>query len=284
MKFSANEVGHRIKAVRTEKKMTQSELCGTEITRNHLSLIESGKSLPSVGTLCYLAERLEVPIGYFFSSDRESESKYANLFAADDAKSAYIEKDYAKCIEICEKIPPALRGDELSFMLAKSHLESALLCADRLEVTSARNHLMLASDEARHSCYISSDFLPAVKYYELLIKNISTGDIPLLLTDLHEASSLVSVELILYMKMLLGDCSIRLTSTRHRQHAAAVKARRDGDHEGAFALLSELAELSSLPFYMRYHVYNDLEICADRIGEFKAAYTAAKRKLELMNI
>lgn len=264
--------------------MTQSELCGPQITRNQLSLIESGKSLPSVGTLCYLAERLEVPIGFFFSSDGESESKYANLFAADDAKASFAEQNFDSCIEICEKIPPAMRGDELSFMLARSHLSAALLCAEHLDVTSARNHLTLAAEEAQRSCYISSDFLPAVKYYELLIKSVSTGDIPLLLTDLHEASSLVPVELILYMKMLLGDCSIRLTSSRHRQHAAAVKARRDGDHEGAFALLSELAELSTLPFYMRYHVYNDLELCADRIGEFKAAYTAAKRKLELMNL
>ncbi len=284
MKFSSDEIGRRIKTVRNEKKMTQSELCGSEITRNHLSLIESGRSLPSVGTLCYIAERLDVPIGYFFSSDSESESKYINLFAADEAKVAFIESDFDKCIEICEKLPQTLRGDELSFMLARSHFSAALQCAERLEISPAINHLHLAADEAKRSCYTSGDLAAAVKYYELLIRSTSTGELPLMLTDIHEASTLVPAELILYIKMLLGDTGAPLTSTHHRRHAAAVKARRDGDFEGAFAVLNELAGLSSLPYYMRYHVYDDLELCAYRIGQFEAAYNAAKRKLELMHI
>lgn len=284
MKFSSSDIGRRIKSVRTEKKMTQSQLCGTEITRNHLSLIESGKSLPSVGTLCYIAERLDVPIGYFFSSDSESESKYVNLFAAEEAKTAYTAHNFEKCIEICEKLPQTFRGDELSFMLARARFFSALQCADKLDIPAALKHLQLAVDEAKRSCYTSDDLASAVKYYELLIRSTSTGEIPLLLTDIHEASSLVPAELILYMKMLLGDMGAPLTSTRHRQHAVAVKARRDGDFEGAYAVLNELAGLSSLPYYMRYHVYDDLELCAYRIGEFEAAYNAAKRKLELMHL
>ena len=103
MKNTTNDIGKRIKAVRTEKKMTQNELCGTEITRNHLSLIESGKSLPSIGTLCYIAERLDIPVGYFFSGDKESEAKFANLFAADEAKQSFNSREFLKCIQICEK-------------------------------------------------------------------------------------------------------------------------------------------------------------------------------------
>ena len=288
MKYSTNDIGKRIKAVRTEKKMTQNEICGTEITRNHLSLIESGKSLPSIGTLCYIAERLDIPVGFFFSDNKESESKFASLFAADEARQAYVARDYEKCIRICEMIPSSLRNDEVSFMLARSNLSSAILSADKLELSSAFSHLRRADEASKQCCYLGADFSSALKYYELLFKSMTRGEIPLLLTDVHEASSYVQIELIMYMKMLLSEkfdfSDAVFTSSRHRQHAEAVKARRRGDHEGAYTILLELSELSSLPYYMRYHVYNDLELCADRIGEFRTAYNAAKRKLGLMNI
>ena len=53
-------VGLRLKELRLRRGMTQKELSGDRITRNMLSLIESGSASPSVSTLLYLAERLEV--------------------------------------------------------------------------------------------------------------------------------------------------------------------------------------------------------------------------------
>ena len=57
------ELGKRIKEARIARKMTQSELVGDFITRNMLSRIESGNACPSVKTLEYLANRLELPPG-----------------------------------------------------------------------------------------------------------------------------------------------------------------------------------------------------------------------------
>ena len=64
-------IGNKIKNLRTEKLMTQSELAGTEITRNMLSRIENGSALPSLGTIIYLARRLGVPAGYLLSEGDE---------------------------------------------------------------------------------------------------------------------------------------------------------------------------------------------------------------------
>lgn len=49
--MNSEELGKRIKEARLAKKMTQSELVGTFITRNMLSRIESGNACPSVKTL-----------------------------------------------------------------------------------------------------------------------------------------------------------------------------------------------------------------------------------------
>ncbi len=59
------ELGQRLRQARLEKGLSQRQLCGQEITRNMLSQIENGSARPSMDTLCYLAARLEKPVGYF---------------------------------------------------------------------------------------------------------------------------------------------------------------------------------------------------------------------------
>ena len=62
-------IGEKIKKLRTDKMMTQSELVGGEITRNMLSCIENGAANPSMDTVSYIARRLNVSVAYL---DRKS--------------------------------------------------------------------------------------------------------------------------------------------------------------------------------------------------------------------
>lgn len=288
MKNSVNDIGKKLKALRMEKNLTQSELCGTEITRNHLSLIESGKSLPSLSTLCYISERLDVPVGYFFSGDEQTEAKFANLFTIEDAKESYAAENYSKCVQICEIIPSSLRGDEISLLLAMARLRLALAAAERLDISAAMQNLKGAAEASQRSFYLSSDFTSAVSYYELLFSSLAVKEIPRRLADLREASSYVPVDLILYFRMLFNKKHIssaaELTSELHREHAEALTAKGDSDFGTAFTILKKLSENPSLPYYMRYHVYDDLEICADMISEFRTAYEAAKLKMNMMSL
>ena len=56
------ELGRRLKSARLAKKMTQSDVVGSFITRNMLSQIESGTATPSMKTLEYLSGVLELPL------------------------------------------------------------------------------------------------------------------------------------------------------------------------------------------------------------------------------
>ena len=56
------ELGERIKQTRLARGLSQRALCGDRITRNMLSLIESGKANPAMDTLQYLAARLGVGV------------------------------------------------------------------------------------------------------------------------------------------------------------------------------------------------------------------------------
>lgn len=253
MKNSINNIGSKIKAVRRQRNMTQNELCGTELTRNHLSLIESGKSLPSVKTICYIAERLDIPVGFLFSDDANEDARFANFFVADELRAFYSDRDYNKVITVCETIPDNMKSDEICYLYAMSLYAYAFSFAERFDFTEA-SALMKAASKIQQRCsYLSKDFTKATEYYQKLFSAVTADVIPQELYDLHEASSYVPCELILYHSFLAGNKveSGFFTNLRLRQHTEAVYLRDSGDVKHAFVLLFELSELSSLPYYMK---------------------------------
>ncbi|MBO4399366.1 MAG: helix-turn-helix transcriptional regulator [Lachnospiraceae bacterium] len=74
------ELGKIIKDARLAKKMTQSEVVGTFITRNMLSQIESGVAVPSIKTLEYLSRKLDISIQMLSAGDK---SERASVTPAD---------------------------------------------------------------------------------------------------------------------------------------------------------------------------------------------------------
>ena len=65
------ELGEKIRAARLGAGLSQRQLCGEEITRNMLSLIENGSARPSMKTLEYLARKLGKPLSYFLDAHAE---------------------------------------------------------------------------------------------------------------------------------------------------------------------------------------------------------------------
>ena len=59
------ELGEKLRQARMEAGLSQRQLCGEEITRNMLSLIENGSAKPSMKTLQYLASRLGQSVSFF---------------------------------------------------------------------------------------------------------------------------------------------------------------------------------------------------------------------------
>ncbi|MEH7387703.1 helix-turn-helix transcriptional regulator, partial [Bacillus sp. JJ1521] len=55
-------LGERIRKLRKQKKLTLEELAGTKLTKGMLSLIENNKANPSMESLTYIAERLEIEL------------------------------------------------------------------------------------------------------------------------------------------------------------------------------------------------------------------------------
>ncbi len=63
------ELGEKLRQARLDAGMSQRQLCGNDITRNMLSLIEHGSAKPSMKTLQILASRLGKTVGYFLEEE-----------------------------------------------------------------------------------------------------------------------------------------------------------------------------------------------------------------------
>ena len=92
------ELGEKLRQARLSAGLSQRQLCGTEITRNMLSQIESGKAHPSMATLQYLATQLDKPISFFLEEGDRSPS---DVFL-EKARQAFQAGSYRNCLEQLE--------------------------------------------------------------------------------------------------------------------------------------------------------------------------------------
>lgn len=108
-----NELGQKIKQLRREKKLTQEALAGERLTKGMLSLIENGKAQPSMESLHYIADRLEVEVSQLLKDNSSQEIRLVldeieQLFSS--GKKGDTEK-LQQLINIVEPILPKLTGN-----------------------------------------------------------------------------------------------------------------------------------------------------------------------------
>ena len=160
--MNSEELGKRIKEARLAKKMTQSELVGTFITRNMLSRIESGNACPSVKTLEYLAGRLDLPAGSLISDEVQGEEDPdRNAQQLITVKRLYKESDYSACIKAAEKLNGSEFEDEGQAITARCCIalsEKAMNSCDKAAaIKYAKQALELADKGIYKSREISVD-------------------------------------------------------------------------------------------------------------------------------
>ncbi|EEM06025.1 MULTISPECIES: helix-turn-helix domain-containing protein [Bacillus] len=118
-------LGEKIKALRKEKRLTQTELAGSELTKSMLSQIENGKATPSMKTLQYLASKLECEASFLLEEDNEEVAKL--LPKMEQAiKHKKFEEVYHTLLPIVQKeLPSTLNTARLykQFISAAFHLK-----------------------------------------------------------------------------------------------------------------------------------------------------------------
>lgn len=112
-------LGEKIKRRRKELDMTLKDLAGDRITPGQISLVESGKSNPSMDLLEYLADSLNISIEYLMESE-ETQAEKICIYFENIAESHILNNE---------------------LILGEQYIESALFYADKygLEYRKAKN-------------------------------------------------------------------------------------------------------------------------------------------------
>lgn len=95
-------LGEKIKSKRKERNLTLKELAGNRVTPGQISLVESGKSNPSIELLEYIAQRLETEVDYFLESEEKQASKICEYYL-NIAEASLSTKDFERANEYVEK-------------------------------------------------------------------------------------------------------------------------------------------------------------------------------------
>lgn len=149
-------LGEKIKRRRKELDMTLKDLAGDRITPGQISLVESGKSNPSMDLLEYLAETLKTSVEYLMESEETQAEKICLYF--ENIAEAYI-----------------LNGD---LNIGEQYIEKALYYAEKynLEYRKAKNLYLRAK-----IFMIKDESAPAQQFFlsanVIFIKNNNCEDV-----------------------------------------------------------------------------------------------------------
>lgn len=80
-------LGEKIKNLRKEMKLTQTDLAGNEMTKSMLSQIENNLATPSMKNLLYIASKLGKPASYFLE-----DASYTSTFSICSSKCSSLFK------------------------------------------------------------------------------------------------------------------------------------------------------------------------------------------------
>lgn len=285
-------IGERIKNIRQQKMMTQKELCGSVITRNMLSCIENGTANPSIKTLEYIAERLNIPAGILISEE-EGSFTLKKSSSIDDIRRAYKNEDYLICIDICRSLGDA--DDEINMIMSHAYFRCAKnafyrgdlksMC-DYLDEAILCSQLTMYSDEAiiaEASCYF--------RFASKIIPTLSIS-VPLQARTWEDDLSAFGNEFCRYayeLQLTENGEHYKLFSSNYKnasysKHIEAVSLLRSEKYALALNILKDLIYGSDqFEFPIMYTVLRSAEICAKNIEDYKLAYEFSTSAISLLD-
>lgn len=278
--MNSQSIGSKIKKRRRELGLTQSALCDSYMTRNMLSLIESGKATPSLDTLQYLSEKLDLPIAYILS-DGESLFGYEKQEKIEYIKELYKRGNFDFCIKIISKLSDS--DDELEYIYANCAFYLAKKKLNEGSLVSAIKYLEEASEHSQKTIYDTKEIEVTIPFYLAVANNIQS---PLL-----ELDSLAYEEKRMdfcdyeFFKYVIMDTSYAFTNKIFSRHLEAKALIKRYAYMDAIAILTELEEYKNSEYnaYAFFGIYSDMETAYKQIGDFENAYRYSTKRMSLFS-
>ena len=277
--MNIENLGSKIKALRKARGLTQAELAGGHITRNMLSKIETGIATPSLETLDYIADTLNVSASYLLSEDTdlvtyEKNEQISKIYRAFRAKS------YHTVIDIAKRISGT--DDELALLLATSHFCLAKEAVKNGALITAEEHLNKSREYSHMTAHSTEHIEAHFPIYYAIIRNIQS---PLLEFDpssyVDAVSSVYSYE---FFKYLTLDSEYKFENPVFSLHIEAKNRIRERDYPGAIITLTDALDKAKLDYdsFVVFGIYGDLELCYKQICDYENAYLYSSKRMSML--
>ena len=288
------DIGEKIKRLRLQRNMTQSDLAGDQITRNMLSRVENGAALPSLPTVWYLAERLGVPAG-FLLAEGDDDRLWRKMNRIDDIRRVLRSGNARICLELCrEDAEVGQADDEIYLIMAQCALSLAREEFDAGHLHEVCTLLDQALEYAHHTLYDTSAIRQTAALYFRFMNRLSS----MLYSEMlpQETDALLGSE-DAFGRYVLAREALEAGEMRRVQaylqgghaddpwcrHLAAHAQMVQGSYARAGELLTQLLhDESARSEVLMYCLFCDLEICCREQSDFRGAYEYSQNKVALL--
>lgn len=190
-------LGEKIKRRRKELEMTLKDLAGDRITPGQISLVESGRSNPSMDLLEYLANTLQTSVEYLMESE-ETQAEKICIYYEQMAETYILNEDYISAEKYIENALYYAEKYNLEYRKAKNLFLRANICKEK-------NELVLAQQ-----LYLSANviFIKGNNYEQVINTFLNLGKITLSLKAYHSATSYLKQAEKVYLDNNVGNDSI----------------------------------------------------------------------------
>ena len=274
------KLGEKIKAERIRLGLTQNAIAGDFITRNMLSCIESGKVQPSIETLKYLSETLNLPIGYLMDEE-ENLFFYKKEKAIPSIRKAYEQKRYQDCLVLIDALGEM--DDEIRFLYvcASFYFGKRLTIAGDLR--RAAHHFENCKKHMDACIYPTEEFRALIPLYSAVVRNIQS---PLLELDAEVFNNRIFTSYDYeFFRYLHQDQDFSYQNEVFRLHMEAKSLLRTRKYNEAIGILHKLEDMKGPEQYnscVILGVYSDLELCYKELINFEQAYRYANKRISLL--
>lgn len=287
-------IGEKIKKLRNNLGMTQSELCGDYITRNMLSQIENGIAKPSIDTVTYIADKLGVPAG-FLLTDTDDLLAFQKLTCIDTLRDLYTQNKFSECAEICERLPGC--DDEIALILSNCYLNIGKEHLQNGNIRAAENALNASLAFSDKTVYSSDDIKRKALVYLSMIDSFRKKSTATDVLGAYESVSDTDNDYgyLMYLNILklideqkseyaakIFD-SVRIKNVLYRMHINARLSSCALNFERARELLLGAlnGENGQPDPILKYRLLCDLEQACKALSDYETAYNASVQKSEL---
>lgn len=274
------KLGEKIKAERKRLGLTQNAIAGDYITRNMLSAIESSKVSPSLETLQYLSQTLDLPIGYLLDDDADL-SFYRREKNIQKIRTAYKEGKYRQCLALIEKLGQP--DDEIRYLTVCASFYLGRRLAIDGDFKRAEKCFDTCLENIDGCIYPTDDFKLLIPLYTAVLRNVQS---PLLELDTEKFSDCIfSSYDYEFFRYIHQDQEFSYKNESFRLHMQAKALIRVRKYQEAIPILHKLEDMKGPEHYngcVILGVYTDLELCYKELVNFEMAYRYANKRISLL--